>query len=77
MVSVSVANSSARSEDRPCVGMAAVLDNNSDDTGKELRLVAGAVAETAQHFASARRLARGKHLTDESIKEIAEACAVG
>jgi hypothetical protein len=35
------------------------------------------VAETAQHFASARRLARGKHLTDESIKEIAEACAVG
>lgn len=66
---------SRSSEDRPCVGMAAVLDNNADGTCKELRLVAGAVAETPQHFASAGALAHGKRLTGELIKEIAEACA--
>lgn len=66
---------SRSSEDRPCVGMAAVLDINADGTCKELRLVAGAVAETPQHFASAGELACGERLTDELIKEIAEACA--
>jgi len=66
---------SRSSEDRPCVGMAALLDTDVDGTCKELRLVAGAVAETPQHFASAGGLACGKRLTDELIKEIAEACA--
>jgi CO/xanthine dehydrogenase FAD-binding subunit len=53
--------------------MAAVLDNNTENTCKELRLVAGAMAEMSQHFASARRLARAKRLTDELIREIADA----
>jgi carbon-monoxide dehydrogenase medium subunit len=66
---------SRSSEDRPCVGMAAVLENEANGTCTELRLVAGAVTETPQHFASAGALARGKRLTDELIRDIAEACA--
>jgi carbon-monoxide dehydrogenase medium subunit len=64
---------SRSSEDRPCVGMAAVLENQPDGTCKDLRLVAGAVAETPQEFAGAGALARGKHLTDSLIEEIAQA----
>jgi aerobic carbon-monoxide dehydrogenase medium subunit len=64
---------SRSSEDRPCVGMAAVLENQPDGTCKDLRLVAGAVAETPQEFAGAGALARGKYLTDSLIEEIANA----
>ena len=68
---------SRSSEDRPCVGMAAVLESQPDRTCKELRLVAGAVSETPQEFAGAGAMARGKHLTDSLIEEIAEACSSG
>jgi carbon-monoxide dehydrogenase medium subunit len=68
---------SRSSEDRPCVGMAAVLESQPDGTCKELRLVAGAVSETPQEFAGAGAMARGKHLTDSLIEEIAEACSSG
>src|SRR6266850_8367663 len=68
---------SRSSEDRPCVGMAAVLENQPDGTCKELRLVAGAVAETPQEFESAGAMARGQRLTDQLIEEIAEACSAG
>jgi carbon-monoxide dehydrogenase medium subunit len=68
---------SRSSEDRPCVGMAAVLENQPDGTCKELRLVAGAVAETPQDFESAGAMARGQRLTDQLIEEIAEACSTG
>jgi aerobic carbon-monoxide dehydrogenase medium subunit len=64
---------SRSSEDRPCVGMAAVLENESDGSCKDLRLVAGAVSEVPQEFAGAGGMARGKHLTDSLIAEIAEA----
>lgn len=64
---------SRSSEDRPCVGMAAVLENESDGSCKDLRLVAGAVAEVPQEIASAEMMARGKHLNDSLIREIAEA----
>jgi carbon-monoxide dehydrogenase medium subunit len=64
---------SRSSEDRPCVGMAAVLENQPDGTCKDLRLVAGAVAETPQEFTGAGALVRGKHLTDSLIEEIAGA----
>jgi len=66
---------SRSSEDRPCVGMAAVLNNEPDGTCKELRLVAGAVAETPQEFESAGAMARGRRLTDQLIEEIAETCS--
>jgi carbon-monoxide dehydrogenase medium subunit len=64
---------SRSSEDRPCVGMALVLETERDGTCKDLRLVAGAVSETPQEIASAEALARGKHLSDSLIGEIAEA----
>ena len=57
--------------------MAAVLENQPDGTCKELRLVAGAVAETPQEFESAGAMARGQRLTDQLIEEIAEACSAG
>jgi carbon-monoxide dehydrogenase medium subunit len=68
---------SRSSEDRPCVGMVAVLDSDPDGTCRELRLVAGAVAETPQEFESAGAMARGQRLTDQLIEEIAETCSAG
>jgi carbon-monoxide dehydrogenase medium subunit len=64
---------SRSSEDRPCVGMAAVLEKETDGTCKHLRLVAGAVSEKPEEIASAEMLARGKRLTEMVIDEIADA----
>jgi len=68
---------SRSSEDRPCVGMAAVLTAAPDGTCTDLRLVAGAVSEIPQEFAFAGNMARGKKLTDSLAQEIAEAFASG
>ena len=68
---------SRSSEDRPCVGMAVVVENEPDGSCKELRLVAGAVSEIPQEIESAEAMARGKRLTDSLIEEIAGACAGG
>ena len=66
---------SRSSEDRPCVGMAAVLTLAPGGTCTDLRLVAGAVSDIPQEFADAGAMARGKHLTDSLITEIAESFA--
>ena len=66
---------SRSSEDRPCVGMAAIIDRNADGTCRELRLVAGAVSETPQEVATVEALAQGQVLTDELLAEIAEGYA--
>ena len=55
--------------------MAAVLTKQPDGVCSELRLVAGAVSEVPQEFADAGAMARGKHLTDSLIEEIAESFA--
>lgn len=68
---------SRSSEDRPCVGMAAVLAKEPNGACTELRLVAGAVAETPQEFESAGAMARGQRLTNQLIEEIAAACSAG
>jgi aerobic carbon-monoxide dehydrogenase medium subunit len=68
---------SRSSEDRPCVGMAVVIENESDGSCKDLRLVAGAVSEIPQEIESAEAMARGKRLTDSLIEEIARAYAAG
>ena len=68
---------SRSSEDRPCVGMAVVVNNKADGSCQELRLVAGAVSEIPQEIESAEAMARGKRLTDSLIEEIAGACAAG
>ncbi|MGE5853110.1 MAG: FAD binding domain-containing protein [Deltaproteobacteria bacterium] len=64
---------SRSSEDRPCVGMAAVLEKEADGNCKSLRLVAGAVSEKPEEIASAEKLAGGKQLTAMMIDEIADA----
>jgi carbon-monoxide dehydrogenase medium subunit len=64
---------SRSSEDRPCVGMAMVLERQTDGTCKNLRLVAGAVSETPQEVASAETAASGKQLSSALIDEIAGA----
>ena len=68
---------SRSSEDRPCVGMAVVVNNRADGTCQELRVVAGAVSEIPQEIESAESMARGKRLTDPLIEEIASAYAAG
>jgi carbon-monoxide dehydrogenase medium subunit len=68
---------SRSSEDRPCVGMALVLETERDGTCKDLRLVAGAVSETPQEIVGAEALARGKRLSDSLIAEIAGAYGAG
>jgi len=66
---------SRSSEDRPCVGMAVVLTTEPSGACTDLRLVAGAVAEIPVEFAGAGAMARGKHLSDSLIQEIAESFA--
>src|SRR5262245_13734310 len=68
---------SRSSEDRPCVGMAVFVENEPDGSCKDVRLVAGAVAETPQEIESAEAVARGKRLTDSLIEEVAGAYAAG
>jgi carbon-monoxide dehydrogenase medium subunit len=63
---------SRSSEDRPCVGMAAVVDREPDGTCRDLRLVAGAVSEIPQEIPTAEAKARGRRLTDELINDIAD-----
>lgn len=64
---------SRSSEDRPCAGMACVVELNPDGTCKELRVVAGAVAEVPQEVESAEARARDQRLEGRLVGEIAEA----
>ena len=65
------------SEDRPCVGVAAVVELNADGTCRDLRLVAGAVAERPQEIEAAEARARGQRLTEELMDEVGQAYASG
>jgi carbon-monoxide dehydrogenase medium subunit len=65
------------SEDRPCVGMAVVVEVDPDGTCRDLRVVVGAVDETPQEIAEAEALARGQQLSDGLVEEISEAYASG
>jgi aerobic carbon-monoxide dehydrogenase medium subunit len=66
---------SRSSEDRPCAGMAAVLETRADGACKELRLVAGAVSEIPQEISAAEEQARGCRVSDKLIDDIAQAYA--
>jgi carbon-monoxide dehydrogenase medium subunit len=66
---------SRSSEDRPCAGMAAVLQTQADGACNELRLVAGAVAEIPQEITAAEAQARGSRVSDKLIDDIAQAYA--
>jgi aerobic carbon-monoxide dehydrogenase medium subunit len=65
------------SEDRPCVGMAAVVEVDADGTCRDLRLVAGAVAERPQEIEAAEAKARGQRLTEALMDEVGQAYAAG
>jgi len=65
------------SEDRPCVGVAAVVELEADGTCRELRVVAGAVAERPQELEAAEARARGQRLTDALLDEVGQAYAAG
>jgi aerobic carbon-monoxide dehydrogenase medium subunit len=62
---------SRSSEDRPCVGTAAVAEMGSGGICNKLRVVVGAVAQTPQEIQSAEAAATGQPLTDKAIEEIA------
>lgn len=61
---------SRSSEDRPCVGVAALVEHRGSICD-ELRVVVGAVAGKPQRFRHIEALARGEKLTDSLRREIA------
>lgn len=64
------------SEDRPCVGVAAVVRLEADgETCADLRVAVGAAAETPQRFAEVERNARGAAVDEESARTIADGYA--
>jgi carbon-monoxide dehydrogenase medium subunit len=61
------------SEDRPCVGVAAVVRLEADGhTCADLRVAVGAAAETPQRFSEAEAEAVGHDLTPEVVRSIAD-----
>jgi carbon-monoxide dehydrogenase medium subunit len=60
---------SRSTEDRPCVGVAAVVEHNQG-VCKKLRVVVGAVAGTPQEFPEIEELALGQVLNEDLAREI-------
>jgi len=65
---------SRSAEDRPCVGVAAVVEQNQG-VCKQLRVVVGAVASTPQEFPQIEQLANGRILNEDLAREIGHAYA--
>ena len=63
------------SEDRPCVGVAALVRLGGDGTVADLRVAVGAAAETPQRFPETDALATGQRLTPELTARIGDAYA--
>ncbi len=64
------------SEDRPCIGVAAVARLEADgETCADLRVAVGAAAETPQRFVEVERNARGAPIDEESARAIADSYA--
>lgn len=58
------------SEDRPCVGVAAVVQQRNG-VCDNLRVVVGAVAPSPQELKEVEKLAQGQQLTERVVREIA------
>ncbi len=67
---------SRSSEDRPCVGVAAVADFDGE-VCRELRVAVGAACEIPRRLAEVESLSMGERLTAGLIDEIAEGYAAG
>jgi carbon-monoxide dehydrogenase medium subunit len=63
------------SEDRPCVGVAAVAQLNTNGSFADLRVAVGAAAETPQRYRDVEETARGQRVEDGLIRSIADAYA--
>src|SRR5581483_7914301 len=63
------------SEDRPCIGVAAVVDLGPDGTCRDLRVAVGAAAETPQRFRDLEAQLHGQQLTGPVIRDLADAYA--
>ena len=64
------------SEDRPCIGAAAVVLMSKDGkTCEELRVAVGAAAETPRRFPEVEAIAKGTYLDGDVIRAVADAYA--
>lgn len=63
------------SEDRPCVGVAAVVDLDPEGSCRALRVAVGAAAETPQRYPDLEAEADGKALTPQLLAGIADGYA--
>lgn len=63
------------SEDRPCVGAAALVREETDGTVADLRVSVGAAAETPQRFGDVEALAHGQRLDQEFVARIGDGYA--
>ncbi len=63
------------SEDRPCVGVAAVVRLADDGTAADLRVAVGAAAETPQRFDDLEAAVRGPRLEPDVLAAIADGYA--
>jgi carbon-monoxide dehydrogenase medium subunit len=67
---------SRSSEDRPCVGVAAVVQLAEEtQTCEDLRVVVGAASDKPERFPTAEQTARGQPLTEEVAATVADAYA--
>ena len=64
-------------EDRPCVGVAALVDLAPDGRCRRLDVVVGAAADRPQRLGNVLAAAEGRALDDGTIAEVAEAYAAG
>ncbi len=63
------------SEDRPCIGVAALVRLAPDGSAADLRVAVGAAAETPQRFPDTEALAVGQVLSDDVVGRVADAYA--
>jgi carbon-monoxide dehydrogenase medium subunit len=67
---------SRSSEDRPCVGVAAVVQLARDgETCEDLRVVVGAASDKPERLPDAEAIGRGQPLTEELAQKVADAYA--
>jgi carbon-monoxide dehydrogenase medium subunit len=63
------------SEDRPCVGVAALVGRGADGACTDLRVAVGAAAETPQRFTDVEAAAVGQRLDEDVVTRIADGYA--
>jgi carbon-monoxide dehydrogenase medium subunit len=66
---------SRSAEDRPCVGVAAIVHVDEAGRCRDLRVAVGAAVETPRRIATVEALAHGQELSDEVIEAVADGYA--